>query len=270
MNNYNQYNKGGAMSPYKKSVPKYFLGGMLNQFFGSVFGGGGGGSTTPPTTPPTTPQSVNYATAYPNSPPVTPSPYVPSTPYQMPNYQWQGTNQWGVPWQEVLSRAAGLGETPGPSELPPAAQPIPGEVEAPLGETPLNPNEIPPHEAPGGISNWWKDRQKLMDMAGQRGRRGAASVMDIRGPVKQGGSPGGAYEDLLIEEENPYLAGGSPYLYKNVMGFQQGGKLNRGNATVTGQEFKSFNKSMAQIGLGIINSFGGDRAKGRFVNGGKF
>ena len=38
MNNYNQYNRGGKMSPYKNPVPKYFLGGMLNQFFGSVLG----------------------------------------------------------------------------------------------------------------------------------------------------------------------------------------------------------------------------------------
>lgn len=261
MNNYNQYNRGGKMSPYKNPVPKYLLGGMLNQFFGSVLGGGGGSTTPPTATPPTT-----------TEPSTTPPPV--SCP---PGWHWDTT-------QQICVEDVPVATTPNVST--PLTPHLTAPLTAPGGEVPIDrrggpineeqafqdiprTTELGPNQATG-LSQWWSDRQKLLGIMEGRGRRGTRSVIDIRGPVKEGGSPGGAYEDLTIEEENPLIARGSPYLYKNVMGFQQGGRLNRENTTVTGEEFKSFNKSMAQIGLGIINSFGGKRAKGRFINGGKF
>lgn len=106
--------------------------------------------------------------------PTSPDPSA-SHPSQGPMYQWnQGTCQW-----EVIEQAGPTGPT--------------------VGTPPIDEgNWI-------GDDSWWQDMDKLNKLKGARGRAGRTSQMQVRGPIKEGGTTsGGASEDIKVEEKKSF------------------------------------------------------------------
>jgi hypothetical protein len=173
-----------------------------------------------------------------------------------------------------------LEETPQPSSCPEPTSPMPGKpgshtwntatctwdpregVSPTRGEVPLTAGQMIAGDIMGGSMQYGRGRgaQSRQEL-GLFGRTG-------------GGIGGGAMGDMELFE-NPLLAGGSPYLEKNVSQFAGGGRMKNpykyadgGRADFMSGVRKGMNSAVAagQIQRVVRNN----RASRRFTSGGKF
>jgi hypothetical protein len=173
------------------------------------------------------------------------------------------------------------GETPQPSSCPEPTSPNPGKPGSHTWNTATctwDPSlqYIPPRNTGRGLSD---EERKLRDIVGGRMQYGSNRGAQSRQELGQfgrigGGIGGGAMGDMEIFA-NPLLAGGSPYLEKNVSQFAGGGRMKNpytypggGRADFMSGVRRGMNSAVAagQIKEVVRNN----RASRRFTSGGKF
>ena len=142
----------------------------------------------------------------------------------------------------------------------------------------IRPGIDPTKAQVGGLTDEQKTMRDIITGQMQYGRqRGAQSRQELGQQFGRagGGVGGGAMGDLELFE-NPLLAGGSPYLEKNVLQFAQGGRMENPYNTYPGGGRADF---MAGVRRGmnsavaagqIQNVVRNNRSSRRFTLGGKF